>query len=97
MAFTKDFETLWTATGRRHGHKEAAFRAYVKRGSPDPARVALAWTAYVASLPDWQSPQHLSTWLNQGGHLGKYGSTPKDGKQAAAGGFVPSEYPEFED
>lgn len=96
MAFTKDFETLWAATGKRHGNKEPAFRAYVKRGSPDPARVAITWTAYVASLPDWQSPQHLSTWLNQGGHLEKYGAPPAKDAKSAAGGFTPSEYPEFD-
>jgi hypothetical protein len=86
MAFTKDFETFWAATGRGPGRKESAFRAYVKRGSPDPARTAFTWKAYLASLPAEQVDKgaitHVATWLNQGGHLDDYAP----GKVAAAGG-----------
>lgn len=100
MPFTADFETFWTAIGRGPGRKEPAFRAFVKRGSPDPAQTAITWKAHVASLPADQVERgaitHVATWLNQGGHLDDYGA-PCAGKRTAArgmSGFVPSELPE---
>jgi hypothetical protein len=75
IEYTEDFETLWTATGR-HGHKEPAARAYAAAGSPDPARAAIAWTAYLASLEEWRSPKDLSSWLGINGHLQQYGPPP---------------------
>lgn len=96
MAFTPQFDTFWAVArrGERRGSKEDAFRAYVKRGSPEPAALAVKWTEYLASLADPAFSLHVSTWLNKGVHLEKYGAAER--AAAGGGGFVPSDYPEFD-
>jgi hypothetical protein len=94
MPFTPEFLAFWNGIGFKKGKKEKAFQAYVKQGCPDPVMMADRWTQYVASLDDPKYAEYVSTWINGGGHLETYGPPKK--ATAAGGGFVPSDYPEFD-
>ena len=64
---TADFDTFWTDPRippemKRCG-KPPVRRALAKTGA-DPEKVLASLPGYTASLPDWQSFCHLSTYIN---------------------------------
>lgn len=65
-AYSDDFERWWTFTGRCHGNKGSAWRAWLGcAGRPPVAELESSWGRYMLSGgPVNGAVQHVSTWLN---------------------------------
>jgi hypothetical protein len=60
-----EFQEFWKAYGKV-GNTEPAKRKYrIARKELSQKDLLNAVSNYLASLPDWRTPSHASTWLNQ--------------------------------